>query len=65
MKPCVKNCVGKAVLSHIVIKNFTLIEEAAIDLNSGLTVVTGQTGAGKSIMLDAIQLGLARAPILA
>ena len=46
------------MLKSIHIKNFTLIEEAEIDLIKGLTTVTGETGAGKSIMLDAIHLGL-------
>lgn len=46
------------MLTHIDIKNFVLIEHLALDLNSGLTVITGETGAGKSIIMDAIELAL-------
>lgn len=46
------------MLTHIDIKNFVLIEHLALELNSGLTVITGETGAGKSIIMDAIELAL-------
>ncbi len=46
------------MLTHIDIKNFVLIDHLSLDLNSGLTVITGETGAGKSIILDAIELAL-------
>lgn len=46
------------MLTHIDIKNFVLIDHLSLDLHSGLTVVTGETGAGKSIILDAIELAL-------
>lgn len=46
------------MLSHIQIQNFTIIDEVAVDLNSGMTVVTGETGAGKSILIDALTLAL-------
>lgn len=46
------------MLSHLHIKNFTIIDELAIDLTDGMTVVTGETGAGKSIMIDALSLAL-------
>ena len=39
-----------------VYKNFTLIDELDIDFQSGFSVVTGETGAGKSIILGAIGL---------
>lgn len=46
------------MLNHIHIKNFAIIEELSLELDTGLTVVTGETGAGKSIMIDAIGLVL-------
>ena len=42
------------MLKHLYIKNFTLIKELDIDLQPGFSVITGETGAGKSIMLGAI-----------
>ena len=38
------------------ISNFALIDEVQIDLNSGYTVITGETGSGKSILLNALNL---------
>jgi len=46
------------MLSHIRIRDFAIIEELEFDLSAGLTVITGETGAGKSIMIDAIGLVL-------
>lgn len=42
------------MLSLLHIENIAVIERADIELNAGLTVLTGETGAGKSIVLDAI-----------
>ena len=44
------------MLTHLYIKNFTLIDELDINLHPGFSVVTGETGAGKSIILGAIGL---------
>ena len=44
------------MLKHLYIKNFTLIDELDIDLYQGFSVITGETGAGKSIILGAIGL---------
>ncbi len=44
------------MLSKIYIKNFALIDSLNIDLHSGLQVITGETGAGKSIILGALRL---------
>jgi len=40
------------------IRHFTLVDELSIELEPGMTVLTGETGAGKSILLDAIDLAL-------
>ncbi len=44
------------MLRHLYVKNFTLIDELNIDFHSGFSVITGETGAGKSIVLGAIHL---------
>ncbi|MBQ7425847.1 MAG: DNA repair protein RecN [Prevotella sp.] len=44
------------MLKHLYIKNFTLIDELDIELYPGFSVITGETGAGKSIILGAIGL---------
>ena len=44
------------MLKHLYIKNYTLIEELDIDFRTGFSVITGETGAGKSIVLGAIGL---------
>lgn len=46
------------MLTSLYIKNFTLIEELELDFNEGMTVLTGETGAGKSIIIDAIGAAL-------
>ena len=42
------------MLSALYIENIAVIEKASIDFENGLTVLTGETGAGKSIIIDAI-----------
>ena len=44
------------MLRHLYIKNFALIDELDIEFRSGFSVITGETGAGKSIILGAIGL---------
>ena len=44
------------MLSELSIKNFAIIEALTISFEKGLTVLTGETGAGKSIIIDAIHL---------
>lgn len=44
------------MLSRIFIQNFALIDQLEIDLSQGLQVITGETGAGKSIILGALRL---------
>lgn len=44
------------MLSHLSIQNMAIIEGLQLDLNQKMTVLTGETGAGKSIIIDAISL---------
>lgn len=46
------------MLQHLSIKNYALIQELSIDFSGGLTIITGETGAGKSILLGALGLVL-------
>ena len=43
-------------LKRIVLRDFVIVSELELDLASGFTVLTGETGAGKSILIDALQL---------
>lgn len=42
------------MLTNLYIKNFALIEELSIEFSKGLTIITGETGAGKSILIGAL-----------
>jgi DNA repair protein RecN (Recombination protein N) len=44
------------VLTHIQIRDFAIIDSVELELGAGLTVLTGETGAGKSILVDALLL---------
>ncbi|CAN5581344.1 DNA repair protein RecN [soil metagenome] len=44
------------MLQRLFVKNYVLIEELEINLDKGLTIITGETGAGKSILLGALGL---------
>ena len=44
------------MLTHLNVRNFALIDCLDVELAAGLTVITGETGAGKSIMVDALGL---------
>lgn len=44
------------MLAQLTISNFAIVRELEIDFQSGMTVITGETGAGKSIAIDATGL---------
>jgi len=44
------------LLTNLSIRNYALIENINIDFKTGLTVITGETGAGKSIIIDAVDM---------
>lgn len=46
------------MLNHIHIRDFAIIDELDLDLHTGMSVLTGETGAGKSILIDALGLAL-------
>lgn len=47
---------GIAMLSELLIKNFAIIDDLHVRFSDGLTVLTGETGAGKSIVINAVNL---------
>ena len=46
------------MLVHLSVHNYAIVEHLDLELQSGMSVITGETGAGKSIMLDALGLAL-------
>ena len=46
------------MLVHLHVKNLALIEEAEVDFEEGLNILTGETGAGKSILIGSVNLAL-------
>ncbi|MBT8139741.1 MAG: DNA repair protein RecN [Gammaproteobacteria bacterium] len=64
--PCLPNSINKRfnrreishMLSDLSIRNFTTVDELELDFGAGLSIITGETGAGKSVMLDALALAL-------
>jgi DNA repair protein RecN (Recombination protein N) len=46
------------MLAHLTVQDIVLIDRLGIEFDAGLTVLTGETGAGKSILLDALSLAL-------
>ena len=45
-------------LKRIVLRDYVIVQSLELDLDAGFTVLTGETGAGKSILIDALQLAL-------
>lgn len=48
------------MITTLAIKNYALIDDIRVDFNNGLTIITGETGAGKSILLGALSLVLGK-----
>jgi len=46
------------MISHIDIRDFAVIKDLSIDLYPGLNIITGETGAGKSVIIEAISMAL-------
>ena len=44
------------MLTHLQLRDFVLVDHAELELKPGLTALTGETGAGKSIVVDALLL---------
>src|SRR5580700_8398187 len=47
---------GRSVLVELRLENYAVIDNAAVEFGSGLNLLTGETGAGKSILIDALSL---------
>src|ERR1035438_4054286 len=47
---------GRSVLVELRLENYAVIDNAAVEFASGLNLLTGETGAGKSILIDALAL---------
>ena len=48
------------MLTSLSIKNYALIDDLKVDFPEGFIIITGETGSGKSIMLDALSLILGK-----
>ncbi|KKK89366.1 hypothetical protein LCGC14_2733850, partial [marine sediment metagenome] len=46
------------MLTTLTVKNFTLVEQLEVDFSLGMTALTGETGAGKSLVIDALAMAL-------
>ncbi len=46
------------MLRHLSVRDFVIVEALEVDLDAGFSTLTGETGAGKSILIDALQLAL-------
>ena len=46
------------MLNHLHVRNLAVVDEVEVELTAGMTTLTGETGAGKSILVDALGLAL-------
>ena len=46
------------MLTRLQIRDFAIVDQIAVEFGAGMTVLTGETGAGKSILVDAVGLVL-------
>ncbi|MDR0853481.1 MAG: DNA repair protein RecN [Clostridiales Family XIII bacterium] len=46
------------MITHIDVKDFAIIKHISVDIGGGLSVITGETGAGKSVVIEALSLAL-------
>ncbi len=46
------------MLNHLHVRNLAIVDEVEVEISAGMTVLTGETGAGKSILVDALSLAL-------
>jgi len=46
------------VLTHLSVNNYTIVDNLELSFDSGMTVITGETGAGKSVIIDALGLAV-------
>src|ERR1700689_558398 len=63
---CAPSCIGAAadtakrptlkMLTHLQLRDLVLVDQAELEFGAGLTALTGETGAGKSIVVDALLL---------
>jgi DNA repair protein RecN (Recombination protein N) len=53
---------GSIMLNHIFVKDLAIVSRLELDLHAGMTALTGETGAGKSILIDALGLALGDKP---
>src|SRR5690606_21294720 len=51
-------CGDDSMLLHLAVNNYAIVDHLELELDRGMTVITGETGAGKSIMLHALALTL-------
>lgn len=50
------------MLAHLSVNNFAIVKSLQLELSKGMTTITGETGAGKSIAIDALGLCLVVEP---
>ncbi|MBE6020735.1 MAG: DNA repair protein RecN [Clostridiales bacterium] len=46
------------MISHLSVKNFAIIKDLEVDFSNGLNIITGETGSGKSIIIEAVNMAL-------